>query len=224
MVTKRENIKSFVEHISGDIGDICAEFYYKFLEKETQNLSDSFRNFLELWNELESDETIEAKKYFDSEEYAAAFSKVRPLAIQLIENLVKENKTEKEFYESLWVNISNKAFFPTDIERICAILFMLVAPQIPYFHLPEPISMEDEEYRKLCDATRIEYKKALFATRCGYEQHTEVASQLIAIYEGIHGEKEKLVYVARLLSYYDMRIQKFREKLEECEEENSEEE
>ena len=96
MVTKRANIKSFVEHISGDIGDICAEFYYEFLEKETQDLSDSFRNFLELWNELESDETIEAKKYFDSEEYAAAFSKVRPLAIQLIENLVKENKTEKE--------------------------------------------------------------------------------------------------------------------------------
>lgn len=223
MSAEREKLRYVIEHSSGNIGDICAEIYYEFLHNNSQNAPDLFRMFLELSHEAESDQTMPVKQYFSTKEYSDAFDKVRPLSMQVIENLAKENMEEIDFYRILWENISNKAFFHADVERICAILFALMAPQIPYFHLQDPISMDNDEYKKICKIISKDYRKAVFATRCGYEQHTEVASQLISIYESIPGDKEKLVYVARLLNYFNARMHSLYEKLSSNNEEAQEE-
>lgn len=204
MATEK-NLRQYLEHISGSLPDVCAEIFYLFLKEDSSNAARNFQSFLELWPDVDTDQTVEAKKYFSEEEYEQAYDSIRPIISTLLNNLVEENVPAEQFYTRMWGSISNKDFFPSEVECICAILYVLASPLIPYYQMKAPVQMDNEKFHEIGKIIRPQVKKALFALNRKYRQRTEMSSQLIFILDEIDDVEQRIVFMAKLIGHYQMR-------------------
>ena len=214
MATER-NLRQYLEHITGSPPDICAEIFYRFLKENSAKAAQTFQSLLELWPDVDTDQTVEAEKYFSEEEYERAFTSIQPIISTLVNNLVEENIPADQFYARMWDSISNKDFFPSEVECICAILYVLDSPLTPYYQMKDPIQMDNEKFNAIGEIIKPQVKKALFALNRKYRQRTEVSSQLIYILEEIDDVEQRIVFMAKLIGHYQMREKRLRNKLEE---------
>lgn len=204
-MTTEKNLRQYLEHISGSLPDICAEIFYCFLKEDSSNAARNFQCFLELWPDVGTDQTAEAGKYFSEEEYEKTFESIRPIISTLLNNLVEENTPADQFYARMWDSISNKDFFPSDVECICAILYALASPLIPYYQMKDPVRMDNEKFNEIGKIIKPQVKKALFALNRKYRQRTEVSSQLVFLLEEIDDVEQRIVFMAKLIGYYQIR-------------------
>lgn len=214
-MTAEKNIRQYLEHISGLLPDICAEIFCRFLKEEPSNAAQNFQLLLELWPEVDTDQTVEVGKYFSEEEYKETFQSIQPIIGKLVNNLVEENAPADQFYARLWESISNKVLFPSELECICAILYVLASPLTPYYQMEEPIQIDDEKFNAIGEIIKPQVQKAFFALNRKYRKRTEVSSQLIFILENLDNVEQRIVFMAKLIGRYQIREKKLHEKLKE---------
>lgn len=203
-------VYDYLSSITGSIEDICADFFYKFIKNNTDSQK-NFRSFLELWAITKSNNKNEVSHYFDEKQYLVAFHENATSINKILTNLVHRNEIPDKFYTSLWENLCNPAMFATDLDVICALLFLAKSPLIPYFQMGEALTMETAEYQALSTAILPYAQKAIFALNLNYEQLTQVASQLISIMSEIDDYKKQVVYVAQLLSWAQWQVKRIEE-------------
>lgn len=213
MATEK-SLHQYLEHITGSLADICAEIFYRFLKENSSDAAQNFQNFLELWFEVDTDQSIEVEKYFSEEEYKKAFKSIQPIISTLLNNLVEENVPADQFYVRMWGNISNKDFFPSEVECICAILYLLSSPLIPYYQMKEPVQMDNEKFKEIGKIIKPQVRKALFALNRKYRQRTEMSSQLIFILDEIDDVEQRIVFMAQLIGHYQIREKRLLDILE----------
>lgn len=213
------SVHDYLTHVSGNLPDICADVYFLFL-KGNQHAPDNLAHFLEQWDNKESDDTITVKSYYSDEEYKGCYESILGLIDRIHSNLVEENNAPAVFYSKLWANISNTAIFTSDLDTICAILYVLTSPLTPYFVMDEALSMSNDMFRSITQKIENEVKKAIFAMNRNYTQRTQVASQIVAIFDQIHDYKERIVYAAHLIGYSQYKIQKLNAEIEQLKEKN----
>lgn len=211
---KTANIIEYISTIDGYLGDICSDVYFLYL-KENDQAYNNFRTFLENWYDIESDKSISVKSYCPEDDYRKCFDDIGPVIDRLLSNLVEKNYAAEAFYNKLWDSINHDGLFGSDLEKICAVLFVLLSSKIPYFQMETALRMSDEEYWKVSQDIDEQYKKAVFALNRGYDQRTEVASQIVRFFKEIEDETQQVVYIARLIGYFRFEIHRLEEKIKE---------
>lgn len=211
---KEKSILEYMSVADGDIENICAEIFFLYL-KENSEAYNNFRLFLEKWFDIESVKSMNVKSYYPKENYQECYNDIGSIVERLLSNLVEKNYSAETFYNKLWDSINSDCLFDSELEKICAILFVLLSPKIPYFQMGEALRMDDEEYWHISHEVEQPYKKAVFALNRGYEQRTEVASQIIGIFKEIKDEKQQIVYVSKLIGYCRYKIKNLEEIIED---------
>ncbi|MBQ9167665.1 MAG: hypothetical protein IJX67_04560 [Oscillospiraceae bacterium] len=211
---KTVSVIEYISTIDGYLGDICSDVYFLYLKKNDQAYN-NLRTFLESWYDIESDKSISVKVYYSEDDYRECFDDIRSVIDRLLSNLVEKNYPSETFYSNLWDSINNDILFDSDLEKICAVLFVLLSSKIPYFQMEEALRMSDEEYWKVSREVDEQYKKAVFALNRGYDQRTEVASQIVRFFKEIEGETQQVVYIAKLIGYFRFEIHRLEEKIKE---------
>lgn len=209
----KTDIHEFLAHITGPSGDICSEVYFNFLKNAPEHTIDNLLSLLTDWGDVESDGTVAVKKYYSKEEYSSTFASVQPLIKQLLGKLLEKNSEPREYCTQLWDRLTNEELFPTDLESICALLYVLISPHTPYFQLSEPVRMDDEKYRSIGKTIELQVKKALFALNKERDQRTEIASQLLSICKSISDEEAQVVFWAMIIGYFEIRQAQFLKEL-----------
>lgn len=211
---KTVSVIEYISTIDGYLGDICSDVFFLYLKRNDQAYN-NLRIFLESWYDIESDKSTSVKIYYSEDDYRDCFDDVRPVIDRLLSNLIEKNYPAETFYSNLWDSINNDVLFDSDLEKICAVLFVLLSSKTPYFQMEEALRMSDEDYWKVSREVDEQYKKAVFALNRGYDQRTEVASQIVRFFKEIEGETQQVVYIAKLIGYFRFEIHRLEEKIKE---------
>lgn len=190
-----------------NIGNFCANYYNLFI-KSNQNSETSLENFILLleWNG-NSNETFKIPEMFSNEEYQNTIkNNIESMVQKIVDNLVAENLEEKCFYGKIYKKISDDELFATELEKICAIIVLVLEPRIPYFKLGQALQMENDKFKEISDSIYKAVSKAYFALQYGYTQKTELASQLYNIVKELKNEEERIVLVANILGYFNSQL------------------
>lgn len=209
-----QNIIEYISTIDGYLGDICSDVFFLYLKGNKQAYN-NFQTFLENWFDIDSDKSVTVKAYAPEGDYQECFDKIGPVIDRLLSNLVEKNYPLETFYGNLWDSINNDILFDTDFEKICAVLFVLLSVKIPYFQMGDALRMSDDDYWSISQDVETQYKKAVFALNRGYDQRTEVASQIVDIFKEIKNEKQQIVYVAKLIGYFRYEAHRLEEQIKE---------
>ena len=201
--------------ITKNIGDFCANYFRLYIKDYfgTDKGFDNFICFLK-WNRI-SDETIEIPSLFEKEEYGRALKEIQPGIKKLIANMVAEHVEEREFYLKLWEQVSDDLQYAQEIDKICVLVALSVDPRIPYFKLGQALKMDNGQYQTVANTIEQQISKAFFALRCGYEQNTEVASQLYSILQEIEDEEKRIVFLATIVGFFNAKYKMLYKKLQE---------
>lgn len=187
------------------IGNFCFNYYELYIEnKSEKNAIENFVKLLE-WKR-DSDESLEITEKLSEEDYQENVSNLYPIMQKIVDNLIKENLEETEFYTSLYKKIADDILFPKKEEKISAIIILLLDRRIPYFYLGEAVRMDNDVYKAIYASITKEIEKAYFILEYGYEQRTEVASQLYRLVKEQENDEEKLVLISSVLGYFNAKI------------------
>lgn len=188
------------------LGNFCA-YYYNLYIKNLLGTNDGFENFVLIlkWDH-NSNETIAAVEFFSEDEYKKTTSSIQPIIKKIIDNMINESVTEDEFYSRLWEFISGDSLFPSELEKICSIVALVLEPRIPYYELGQALQMDNDKYQEVSDSIDTEISRALFVLRCGYSQNTQVASQLYKIMKEIDDEEKRIVLLANVIGYFNAKF------------------
>lgn len=204
------------------IGDFCYHYYNFFIKdvSEEQALN-NFIRFLK-WDK-DSEESIELEKILSEDDYEQTTNEVAPIVKKILDNLIIKNLKEREFYNALMKKIQDNIIF-SEKETVCSMVILLIEKRIPYFELEEAKKMEEQEFQNISKSIENDIKKAYFIMEYGYDQKTEVASQLYRLIEEQKDEKQKYVLLSNILGYFEEKIEYLISNIiseDDCDEEDS---
>ena len=207
MDNKNLTIQEFIKKCGGNPWDVCTYFYsYYIKDKDNGEALDNLIIFLN--SEESSDDSIVIEEFHPKEQYESALNEVFKFIGNVVNNLVKANPDEREFYLSLLEKINDDTIFETDIKKSLAIMSLKASVKIPYYKLDEGLKLGEDDYRKLIDDNLTAVRKSLFIVNSGLEQNTEVASLLLNLIKEQKSDKVKAVILANVLSFFNYRYQK----------------
>lgn len=207
MDNKNLTIQEFIKKCGGNPWDVCTYFYsYYIKDKANGEALDNLIIFLN--SEESSDDSIVIEEFHPKEQYESALNEVFKFIGNVVNNLVKANPDEREFYLSLLEKINDDTIFETDIKKSLAIMSLKTSVKIPYYKLDEGLKLGEDDYRKLIDDNLTAVRKSLFIVNSGLEQNTEVASLLLNLIKEQKSDKVKAVILANVLSFFNYRYQK----------------
>ena len=195
----------FLNTADGTMFDVCHGYYNLFLKNET-NISVAAQKFsiLLCWDR-QTDKTKRLPAIHPQESYLEKINAIKNTTSTILGNLIKANLEESEFYLSLWEAINGKAFFATDLDTVCAIIYLCNSSRIPYYKLDDGLKMENDEFSKIANDSFEYLQKMIFILSVGYEQRTEFASLLLKVLDEVNDYKTKVVLFANLISFCERR-------------------
>ena len=202
-------VRNFLSHVDGNSLDICAEFYERLLlpESDFEKASELLRCFLDEYG-THSDKTEKIKPRFSEDAYNESLKKVKDFIRRIIKNLVQQNLAEEIFYQKLLENIKNETIFSSECEVVCAIGYCIASMQIPYYQMGKSIQMTDDEFKAASKEILPSLKKMSFILNRGYDQNTEIASQILLLLDSLPNQAQKTVLLAQLLGFYGHVLEK----------------
>lgn len=202
-ITAEEYLR--LANYSNSIGDFCFHYYENYIEENSKE--QALKNFIKLLNwDKESEETLELEKVLPEDEYQQITTAIAPITQKILDNLVIKNLNEHDFYEALFEKITDSIIFSKN-ETVCTTIILLVDGRIPYFELDEAVKMDEEEFQSISKSIEEQIKKAYFIIEYGYEQKTEIASQLHKLIEKQTDEKNKIVLLSNIIGYFDKKFE-----------------
>lgn len=126
----------------------------------------------------------------------------------IIENLAKQNTAEDVFYHKLWEKIQDNILFPDEEAQSYFLSCLWESNLIPYYHLDEGISMENEEYRDRLKKLDDLLKRANYIIYAQLEQKTQRASLLMDLADKLEDKSDKAVFWAYALSAMPLKMPK----------------
>lgn len=207
MDNKNLTIQEFIKKCGGNPWDVCTYFYSYYI-KNKDNGEALVNLIIFLNSEESSDDSIVIEEFHPKEQYESALNEVSKFIGNVVNNLVKANPDEREFYLSLLEKINDDTIFETDIKKSLAIMSLKASVKIPYYKLDEGLKLGEDDYRKLIDDNLTAVRKSLFIVNSGLEQNTEVASLLLNLIKEQKSDKVKAVILANVLSFFNYRYQK----------------
>lgn len=198
----------FFEHADGKIYDVCQAYYLHYLKPSTtsEEAAKKLREFYEACGFIQSDQTLKIETITSPNVFQELMDTNRVIIEKIVDNLIKQNVGEDEFYNLLWEQMQNEVLFPSEDSIVAFMIQLLFDPQLPYYHLPPVEMMDDDDYMESIQRIKVDYQKALFAINYGYAQKTQMAEQILNIATEIESSQERIVLVSNIFGYYKNQI------------------
>lgn len=212
--------QQFMEHVAGKIFAVCEAYYLAYLKScsTPEQAAQHLRIFLEFSKRRNTDHTLPVEAHTPAKDIARQMKDNAPIIYRLVDNLMEDNPPETEFYLKLWGQLQNQLLFPTHEAVVSSIILLFRLPQLPYYQLPDAPKMSSESYRSYSEQVLPLLEKARFALNRGYTQKSQIATQLIWLYNQIQDPQAQVVFVAQLLAYHMERYGCLKKQLDELQE------
>lgn len=174
-----DQLSSFLSTADGSIFSICAGLYNIILGADTAQRPVLFEKAINLYEDIDSDETIKAPVSPYDGQKKVLKEKYGDIVNSFIEFFISQKDSTEVFYENIWQAIQSDIFFPTEGAKVFAFYYVVIDSRVPYFELEQGYGMSNESYRKLREKHAALLKKVRYILNAEFDQKTEQASILL---------------------------------------------
>lgn len=191
----KEQILELLQTLKGERVNICSEIYKVIKKNEAQSVQ-LLQFFCEQEEFTRSSEEEEARKVFTEGELIDYENDYGGIVDALLEKLLRKKLPKEDFYAELWKNITLENVFENEKAQCFALYYVLIDGRIPYFELPDTISIDKEEYRNIVDGLHVQEQKARFIMLSDFKGWSEVSYLLLQELDEVEDLKEKIVLLS----------------------------
>ena len=192
----------------------------KQIEKtEMKNQAEVIQQICELFDDTESDASIELQDYISDKELEKLRINDGELVNQILESNLKKayliESCEEEFYMFLWSEMVHT--FSELKDRAFALYYIIIDRRIPYFSVRKGLKMSEEDFREYRRQNKNSIAKTKFVLYNTYSQKTEEASILLDEITGRKSYEERVVLLVSILDTLRQEQRMLRKRLQETE-------
>ena len=184
-----------------------------------KNQAEVIQQICELFDDTESDASIELQDYISDKELEELRINDGELVNQILESNLKKayliESCEEEFYMFLWSEMVHT--FSELKDRAFALYYIIIDRRIPYFSVRKGLKMSEEDFREYRRQNKNSIAKTKFVLYNTYSQKTEEASILLDEITGRKSYEERVVLLVSILDTLRQEQRMLRKRLQETE-------
>lgn len=178
-----DNYTKILETWSGELEDLCYELYNMLMKENADNRIQCFQFICENIGEIDSDESVQVKEYFSEGEVdrlKELYGNYVDEAINSVRRKVDSQKLSvSEFYRLLWNTVFSDSLLTLEKEKVFGLLWIIADNGIPYYELSTPLSMENEEFKRIIEENKESSDRISYILSIPFEQRTETSSLIL---------------------------------------------
>ena len=212
--TYREKLRVIVSHAQTDV-NLCAVAYKMMKDCDSDERSQIFEEFIKSVRRDESDGSMKLPVVITKREEANLMSRYGSYVDQKLEQLLKEDLDESEFYTKLADFIFNDEMLQDGKAGSIAIFDCVIDKRLPYHKLDttSAITMDSDQFAEVMKSIGDEALEAIdSAMTHDFEQKTERAGVVLALIESRESREERVAMLIRAFSHYEKQIFQFHER------------
>ena len=212
--TSREKLRVIVSHAQTDV-NLCAVAYKMMKACDSEERSQVFEEFIKSVRRDESDGSMKLPVVITKREEANLMSRYGSYVDQKLEQLLKENLEESEFYAKLTDFIFNDEMLQDGKAGSIAIFDCVIDKRLPYHKLDttSAITMDNDQFAEVMKSIGDEVLEAIdSAMSHDFEQKTERAGVVLALIESRERREERAAMLIRAFSHYEKQILQLHER------------
>lgn len=93
--------------------------------------------------------------------------------------MVSQKLTAGDFYYFLWNTIFEHSLLTLEKEKVFGLLWIIADNGIPYYELGTPLSMENDEYKRIIEENKDASERITYILSIPLEQRTETSSLIL---------------------------------------------
>ena len=194
-----------LETWSGKFEDLSYELYDMLMEETQERRIQCFQFICENVDQANSDESENINRHFEDEEMSNLIELYGDYIDETIKSVRKKVVMQKlsveDFYLLLWNSVMEESLLTQKKEKVFGLSWILVDDGIPYYKLGTPLSMKNDEYRKIVAENRKSVQKIKNILEFPFKQRTETSSLILKELTG----KEYRVQVVLLAQAFAMK-------------------
>lgn len=191
-----DKIKKILDEFDGKIYDFC----YEILKYNNQG--DTFEFVCKNFSNRKGSATSHIDSYFSPEEIEEYISVYGTIVNGLLESTIKKCNLNiippDRFYSSLWESYCS--LFTTQKELAFSFYYTLIDKKIPYQYIGKPLSMSNDDFKKITEANDKYIQKIKYILNSGYAQRTERASLILNCLDEIDDYEAKVTVLAHAIT------------------------
>lgn len=212
--TNREKLRVIVSHAQTDV-NLCAVAYKMMKACDSEERSQVFEEFIKSVRRDESDGSMKLPVVITKREEANLMSRYGSYVDQKLEQLLKENLEESEFYAKLMDFIFNDEMLQDGKAGSIAIFDCVIDKRLPYHKLDttSAITMDNDQFAEVMKSIGDEALEAIdSAMSHDFDQKTERAGVVLALIESRERREERAAMLIRAFSHYEKQILQLHER------------
>lgn len=212
--TNREKLKVIVSHAQTDV-NLCAVAYKIIKSCDSEESAQIFEEFIKSVRRDESDGSMKLPVVISKYEEANLMSRYGSYVDQKLEQLLKENLEESDFYVRLTDFIFNDEMLQDGKAGSIAIFDCVIDKRLPYHKLDttSAITMDNDQFVEVMKSIGDEALEAIdSAMSYDFNQKTERAGVVLALIESRERREERAAMLIRAFSYYEKQILQLHER------------
>ncbi len=212
--TNQEKLSVIVSHSQLDV-NLCAVAYELLKTCEPSERSQAFAEFIKSIRHDESDETMKLPVVITEREAANLMIRYGSYVDQKLDQLLKENLDENDFYVNLTDFIYCDEMLQDSKAGTIAIFDCVIDKRLPYHKLDVSgaISMENEQYVEVMRSIGDELlEKIDSAMLYDFGQKTERAGVVLSLVESKDSREERVVLLSRAFNHYEKQFIRLQER------------
>lgn len=172
-----------LETWSGELEDLSYELYDMLMKEKEEERVQWFQFICENVGEIDSDESKKLERHFDDGEV----DKLKELYGNYIDEtinsvrkkVVSQKLSARDFYYFLWNTVFENSLLTLKKEKVFGLLWIIADNGIPYYELGMPLSMENDEYRRIIEENKDASERISYILSIPLEQRTETSSLIL---------------------------------------------
>lgn len=168
---------------NGELEDLCFELYQMLMKENEEDRLQYFQMICEKMGDIDSDESLEIESYFEEgeiEQLTEIYGKYIDEVINAVRKKIDSQKLPTSaFYKTLWNTVFNDNMLTLEKEKVFGLLWIIADNGIPYYEIGTPISMKNEDYKKIVDENKLSLERISYILSIPFEQRTEPASLIL---------------------------------------------
>lgn len=168
---------------NGELENLCFELYQMLIKENDEDRLHYFQMICEKIEDIDSDESLEIASYFEEgeiEQLKGIYGKYIDEVINAVRKKIDRQKLSvSDFYKTLWNTVFNDSMLTNEKEKAFGLLWIIADNGIPYYEIGTPISMENEDYKKIVDENKLSLERISYILSIPFEQRTESSSLIL---------------------------------------------
>lgn len=168
---------------NGELENLCFELYQMLIKENDEDRLHYFQMICEKIEDIDSDESLEIASYFEEgeiEQLKGIYGKYIDEVINAVRKKIDRQKLSvSDFYKTLWNTVFNDSMLTNEKEKAFGLLWIIADNGIPYYEIGTPISMENEDYKKIVDENKLSLERISYILSIPFEQRTEPSSLIL---------------------------------------------